>query len=186
MSEYSNLSAEEKRKLELELEGENRRLIGFLSAKDKRKLEEQWRRLSDRWHDGKLKPLSERDFEIISFGLNVLGPRKHDPRPAKTVLERRRVCLLIAKKMHETGCTKEAATGQLFDDGVHGIRYAFKDRVMSEETLKNYANKDENERPEKYLEDLKLFSVSVRIAAEIKDWEVWAEKKITENAPKGW
>lgn len=159
MSEYSNLSAEEKRQLERKWNYEIQ--IGD-------------------------EPLSERDYRIIDFALGVLRPREQDPRPTKTSFEKKRVCLLIAKKMHETGCTKEAAIDQLLDDGEHGLRYAFKNRVMSDETLKNYVNKDPDERPERYLEKNSLFSTPIIIESEIEEWEFYTELKITDGTPEGW
>ena len=159
MSEYSNLSAEEKRKLERNWNYE-------LQIGDE--------------------PLSERDYRIIDFALGILRPKDQDPRPAKTSLEKQRVCLLIAKKMHETGCNREAAIDQLLGDGANGLRYAFKNRVMSRETLRDYASKDPDERPEKYLEKNSLFPTSMIIESEIDEWQFYTEVKITDGTPEGW
>lgn len=88
--------------------------------------------------------------------------------------------------MVETGCTKKAALDQLYGDGVNGLRYAFKNRVMSAETLNNYANRDPDVRPENYLNEDGFFPPAVTIHSEINHWEFFTELKITDGTPEGW
>jgi len=134
-----------------------------ITHEEKLLLEKHWNYHSE----GFDAPLTEHDFKVIDFALGMLRPLNQDPRPEKTSLEKQRVCLLIAKKMVETGCTKKAALDQLYGDGVNGLRYAFKNRVMSAETLNNYANRDPDVRPENYLNEDGFFPPAVTIHSEL-------------------
>lgn len=145
-------------------------------------------RLSELWEydreDGP--PLTERDFDIIDWALLCLR-RSGDPRPAKTALEIRRVCLIAAKLMLEHGLTKAEARDRLLGDGSNGIRYAFKEGVINYDTLHGYLHRYPDERPERYLRKKVpngMFLPEDRIAMEIRDWEFWAEMPITDGLPK--
>lgn len=141
-------------------------------------------RLSEIWEynrsDGP--PLTERDFSIIDWALLWLR-REGDPRPAKTALEIKRVCLLAAKLMLEHGLRKAQARDRLLGDGSNGIRYAFKKGLIKHDVLHDYLHRYPDDRPERYLRK-GLFRPEDRITMEIEDWEFWAEMPITDGLPK--
>lgn len=149
-----------------------------LTDEERIRLSELWEYLRE---DGP--PLTERDFELIDWALRCLR-RSGDPRPAKTALEIRRVCLIAAKMMlKEEGLTKKEVMERLLGDGSNGIRYAFKNRVINYDTLHGYLHQHPDDRPEKYLRE-GIFLPKDRIAMEMEEWEFWAEQSITDGVPE--
>jgi hypothetical protein len=130
-------------------------------------------------------PLTERDFKLINWALECLRPPFGDPRPARTALEVRRVCLIAAKLMLEKGLTKKQAFERLLGDGSNGVRYVFKKGVIKDDVLHRYLHQYPDERPERYLRK-GLFPPKHRMKMEIEHWEWITGQPITDGAPENW
>ncbi|MDB9703752.1 hypothetical protein OAA86_06625 [Rhodospirillales bacterium] len=131
-------------------------------------------------------PLTKRDFKLIDWAVANIRPNRKEPRPSKTAMEIRRVCLLAAKRILETGCTKQAAMEWLLGDGENGVRYVFKNKAIGSDRLNSYLHqKGEENKPEWFLRS-GLFQPADRIAMEIEDWEWAMGQLITDGAPENW
>jgi len=151
---------------------------GELTPKEREHLARMWE--GDRHDDP---PLSDRDFHLINWALECLHPISNDPRPGRTLLEIQRVCILAAKKILETGCTKEEVHKAL---STNQIRYAFKKGEIGDATIGNYLYKYRDERPERYLREGGLFPPASRIEMAVEEWEFLTQQPITDGAPQNW
>jgi hypothetical protein len=174
-----------------------------LTDEERLRLKQLWKHLCGK-NGHHIPPLAKRDLDLIDWAVAVIRPDKKDPRPGITALETRRVCLLAAKKMLETGCTKEAAKdlllggtakNMLLGGDEPGVRYAFKKGAIEYATLYDYLYKAPKEwRPEWYLKGARgkqytswgFIKAALKIESDIEDWEVFTNKSITDGAPENW
>lgn len=164
--------------------------LTHLKPKEKERLERWFDEFRDSLSFGQEETtLSERDFEVIDFALWVLRGDGvvTDPRPGQTVTEARRVCILVAKRMLETGCSKAQAVEDFAGDGTNGIRYAISKNkaLIKKGALTNYVNRYPDERPEKYLRESKWLTPADQIRMAIELWELGTSAVITDGVPNG-
>jgi hypothetical protein len=124
-------------------------------------------------------PLSERDWEMISFGLELERGKETDGNRGRKIrndLEQERIALLAAQKMKATGI-KRAAVLELMLESC--LTWAFKDAIMSRDTIENYLRgRPRGRKPEDYIaQDARPLGLSVE--SEIEFWEMRAGVSIT-------
>ncbi len=125
-------------------------------------------------------PLSERDWEMISFALELERGKETDGnqlRKIRTNLEQERIALLAARKMKATGGTREAVLNLMVEKN---LKWAFTDAIMGRDTIENYLRgRPRGQKPEDYIaQDEKPLGL-LSVESQIEDWETRTGVSIT-------
>ena len=125
-------------------------------------------------------PLSERDWEMISFALELERGKETDGnrlRKIRTNLEQERIALLAARKMKATGDTREAVLNLMVEKN---LKWAFTDAIMSRDTIENYLRgRPRGQKPEDYIAQGEKPLGLLSVESQIEDWEMRTGVSIT-------
>jgi hypothetical protein len=132
-------------------------------------------------------PLSERDWEMIGFALELERGKEADGnrlRTIKTNLEQQRVALLAAQKMRATGKSKAAVLELMVEKN---LKWAFADAIMSRDTIESYLRgRPRGRKPEDYIAQDRKPAGLVSLQFEVEDWEARTGTAITAGLPADW
>lgn len=129
-------------------------------------------------------PLSERDWEMISFALELEREKETDGnrlRKIRNDLEQERIALLAAQKMKATGITKAAVLELMLESC---LKWAFKDAIMGRDTVEGYLRgRPRGRKPEDYIaQDAKPLGL-LSVESQIEDWETRTGVSIAAGLP---
>ena len=125
-------------------------------------------------------PLSERDWEMIRFALELERGKETDGnqlRKIRTNLEQERIALLAARKMKATGGTREAVLNLMVEKN---LKWAFTDAIMGRDTIENYLRgRPRGQKPEDYIAQGGKPPGLLSVESQIEDWETRTGVSIT-------
>jgi hypothetical protein len=125
-------------------------------------------------------PLSERDWEMISFALELERGKETDGnrlRKIRNDLEQERIALLAAQKMKATGITKAAVLELMLESC---LTWAFKDAIMGRDTVEGYLRgRPRGQKPEDYIAQGEKPPGLLSVESQIEDWEMRTGVSIT-------